>query len=91
MQYDIAYINLTLSQRCFLREARAAWRSDTMSTSNEALEIEKIHAETVELRQRVNESIARTVTVNEEIRWYEVLIIVSVTLAVVGFSKLILL
>jgi len=55
----------------------------TIGAERSELEIEK-------LRTEINKMIAETAKVNKETRWYEVLLIVSVTLAVVAFSKLIL-
>jgi len=49
--------------------------------NNEQLSHDKIQAEIAHL-------IAQTAKVNKETRWYEVLLIVSVTLAIVAFSKL---
>lgn len=61
-----------------------------MSVNKEALQIEK-------LRTEINKMIAETAKANEEARktrketqWYEVIIIVSVTLAVVAIAKLFL-
>jgi len=61
-----------------------------MSTNKEALEIEKIHAEIVDLQQRVNESIARTTKINKENKWYPAIIASGATLAIVAVAKLFL-
>ena len=54
-----------------------------MASVKEDLEIDK-------LRTEINKMIAETAKVNKEIRWYEVIIIVSVTLAVVAVAKIFL-
>ena len=48
-----------------------------------ALYLEKVRAE-------INHLLAQTAKVNKETKWYEILIIVSVTLAIVAIVKLFL-
>jgi len=53
-------------------------------------EIAKIFTENDKMRTEINKMIAETAKVNKDIRWYEVVIIVSATLAVVAIAKLFL-
>lgn len=57
------------------------------SNMKESLEIEKIHAEIVELRQRVDESIARTSKITKETKWYEFVVMAGFIIGTLAAAK----
>ncbi len=68
-----------------------------MASVKEELEIEKLRTEINKMMSEIHKMMSETAKVNKEtqkvskeIRWYEVIIIVSVTLAVVAVAKIFL-
>ena len=58
-----------------------------MSADKEKTEYELYHEK---VRAEINHLLAQTAKVNKELKWYEIVIIISATLAVVAIVKLFL-